>query len=128
MAIKPKIAELVIESLRYRDNEHYDLLCYSMMPNHVHILIKPLKKTDSKPYSLATIIKNHKSYTALNANKIFDREGQFWQEGYYDHYIRNESEFYNVIRYILDNPVRAGLVENYKDWKYSWVAGECIKL
>ena len=125
---KPEIAALIIESLKYRDREEYELICYCIMPNHVHILIKPNQKSDDKPFSLARIMKNHKSYTAVKANKILNRKGQFWQRDYYDHYIRNEKEFYNVIRYILDNSVRAGFVDDYKDWKYSWVDEECIKL
>lgn len=116
-----RIATIVKDSLFYRDNEHYNLLCYCIMPNHVHILIKPLQKSNGKPYSLAYIMKNHKSFTAVQSNKILQRNGIFWQRGYYDHYARNKKEFDNIIGYILNNPVKAGLVKDYQDWKFSWL-------
>ena len=123
-----QIANIIKRSLFYKHNKEYDLICYCLMPNHVHILIKPLFKTKDKPYSIAGIMKNHKSYTAVKSNKILKRNGQFWHRGYYDHYIRDENELYNVIRYILNNPVKAGLVKNYEDWEFSWVDERAIQL
>ncbi len=124
----PQIANIIKNSLFYKHKKEYDLICYCIMPNHVHILIKPLFKTEDRPFSIASIMKNHKSYTAVKSNEILKRNGQFWHWGYYDHYIRDEKEFYNVIRYILNNPVKAGLVKNYEDWEFSWVDEEAIQL
>ena len=98
------------------------------MPNHVHILIKPILKSEGKPYPLFPIMQKHKSYTAVEANKILNRSGKFWQRGYYDHYVRDEKEYFNIIRYILNNPVKAGFVEKYKDWEYSWVYDEYFEM
>ncbi len=123
-----QIADIIKNSLFFKHDKEYNLICYCIMPNHVHILIKPLLKTKDKPYSIAGIMKNHKSFTAIESNKILKRNGQFWHRGYYDHYIRDENEFYNVIRYILNNPVKAGLVEKYEDWGYYWVNEEVLQL
>jgi REP element-mobilizing transposase RayT len=124
----PEIANIIMESLIYNDGKMYDLLCYCIMPNHVHLLIKPLLNQNNIPYSITKIMKTHKSFTAKESNKLINRKGRFWHYGFYDHYIRNERELYNVIRYILDNPVRAGLVKNYEDWEFSWVFEEIISI
>ena len=123
-----QIANIVKDSLLFRRDKEYDLICYCIMPNHVHILIKPLLRTKDQPYSLINIMKNHKSYTAVRSNKILKRSGQFWHRGYYDHYIRDEGEYHNVIHYILNNPVKAGLVKNSEDWEFSWVDEDLVQL
>lgn len=123
-----KIAEIVKYSLLFQDKNEYDLLCYCIMPNHVHILIKPLLKSEGKPHPLFPIMQKHKSYTAVEANKILNRSGKFWQHSYYDHYVRDEKEYFNIIRYILNNPVKANFVEKYEDWKFSWVYDEYFEM
>jgi len=70
-------------------------------------------------HELAIVLRGWKSFTARTANKILARKGSFWQREYYDRLIRNENEFDRAIRYVLDNPERAGL----KDWKWVWSAG-----
>jgi len=123
-----EIAEKVIENLFFWNTKRYNLICYCIMPNHVHILIKPLLKNQDTPFSVTEIIKSHKSYTGKEANKLLVRKGAFWHCGFYDHYIRDNREFFNVIRYILHNPVKGGLIENYEDWKYSWVDEKVLQL
>ena len=59
-----------------------------------------------------------RSYTSHEANKILNRTGQFWMEEYFDRYIRDEKHLNNVIEYIDNNPVKAGLVENPEDFKW----------
>lgn len=66
-------------------------------------------------------MKDHKDYTAHEANKILHRRGQFWLHENYDHYIRNRYELNRIIGYILDNPVKSGLVNDYQEWEYSWL-------
>jgi len=84
------------------------------MPNHIHYLLKPINN-----HTLSEIIKNFKSFTAHEANKILQRNGQFWQEDYYDRYIRNREHYEKTVRYIETNPVKAGLCEKPDDWKYN---------
>jgi len=107
------IAQMTMDSLLFFHNKKYILICAVIMSNHVHILIKPMKKNDNDFYSIAEIIKNHKSFTATQANKILKRSGKFWHHESYDHFIRDEKEYYRVIEYILNNPVNAGLIKEY---------------
>jgi len=112
------IAKLVLDSLWFNHTKHYELFCVLLMSNHVHIVIKPLLQRPDTPYSLAQIMKEHKTYVAKQANMILNRSGEFWSREYYDYWIRDEEEFRRVINYILQNPVKAGLVKDYRDWKH----------
>jgi len=124
----PQIANVVVENLFKWNDIRYKLLCYCIMPNHIHILIKPLLKEERKPFSLARIMQAHKGYTASQANKILQRKGQFWQHESYDHYIRDCEELLRVVKYIMSNPVKAGFVEDYEMWKYNYVRLDVIDL
>ena len=110
---KPEIAETVQGSLLYFDAVRYKLISWVIMPNHTHFLIRPAAGN-----SLSSIMKNHESYTAHQCNKILKRTGQFWQFDYFDRYIRDFDHFEDTIRYIENNPVKAGLCQKPSDWKY----------
>ena len=84
------------------------------MPNHIHFLATPLENIE-----LSEIAHSIKSYTAHEANKLLNRNGQFWQHEPFDRYIRNRKHFVNVIEYIENNPVKARLCEKPKDWRFS---------
>jgi len=115
-----QIARIVMESLNYNDGKLYDLYLAIIMPNHVHIVIKPLISSN-KPISLSKIMKEHKSFTANECNKILHRSGQFWHHENYDHYIRDNEDYERIKDYILNNPVKAGLIDHYNNWKYKIV-------
>ena len=68
----------------------------------------------------ATCLQGWKSFTARKANEILGRGGAFWQREYYDRLIRNGDELERAVRYVVNNPERAGL----KRWKWVWSAGE----
>jgi len=111
-----RIAGMVCDSLIYRDNKVYRLDAFSIMPNHVHLVFKPLVgQDDILPFSIAKILHSLKRYTAIGANKIIGREGQFWQHESYDHVIRDDDEMNGVVQYVLNNPVKAGLVDYWKN-------------
>ncbi|MCK4654560.1 MAG: transposase [Candidatus Cloacimonetes bacterium] len=118
-----EVAQIVINSLRFNDRKLYNLYLVMIMPNHVHIIIKPVK-SESKPVSLAKIMKDHKSYTANEANKLLQRNGQFWHHENYDHYIRDVEDYFRIKNYVLNNPVKARLVDTYEHWKYFYIS-EC---
>ena len=109
-----EIAEQVQESLLHFDAIRYKLIARVIMPNHTHFLIKPINNP-----SLSEIMKKFKSFTAHEANKLLHRSGQFWQEDYFDRYIRNRDHYEKTIDYIENNPVKAGLCEKRGDWKFS---------
>jgi REP element-mobilizing transposase RayT len=114
----PRIADLVTESLHHRDGRVYDLDAFCIMPNHVHLVYTPLPKADSTYHAMSAIMHSLKRYTARQANLLLGREGSFWQHENYDHVVRDEAEWRRIITYVLNNPVKAGLVQHWKEWPY----------
>jgi REP element-mobilizing transposase RayT len=110
----PSIAELVVNALKFFNDDRYHLYAWCVMPNHVHTVVEPYGK-----YHLKNILHSWKSYTSTEANLILEREGRFWQREYYDHLIRDREELNFYINYTLMNPVNAGLCVCWQDWKWS---------
>lgn len=121
---KSNIAEIVREALAYRNHKKYELYAYSIMPNHVHLVLKllphNLNNNGQIDYPLTNVLQGLKSYSGLVANRSLHRCGSFWQSESYDHGVRNLDELERVITYTLNNPVKAGLVEHWEDWPYSY--------
>jgi putative transposase len=117
----PEAAAKVYESLCFRNGRVYELDSFTIMPNHVHIVFRPFEDQEDNPVSLASIMMSLKRYTARQCNDILGREGQFWQHESYDHVIRNQAEWERIIKYVLDNPVKAGLVEKWDDWPWTYL-------
>ena len=115
-----RIAALVTESLHYRDGRVYDLDTFCIMPNHVHAVFTPLPKADGTYHAISAIMHSLKRYTARQANLLLGREGSFWQHENYDHVVRDEAEWRRIITYVLNNPVKAGLVQHWeeREWTY----------
>lgn len=110
----PQIATSVEDALLYFDGEQYRLLAWCVMPNHAHVLIETLPS-----YPLSQVVHSWKSFTAKQANTLLGRNGIFWVREYYDRFIRNDRHLTEAINYIEQNPVKAGLVQNAKDWRFS---------
>lgn len=112
----PEVAQLVLDAYKFYIGKQYDLWAICIMGNHVHALFKVLPDSDV----LWKIMQNIKKYTATQSNKILGLEGKFWERESYDHILRKD-EFENIVRYIINNPVKAGLVARAEDWKWTWV-------
>jgi REP element-mobilizing transposase RayT len=110
----PRIAELTDNSMRFHHGQRFDLLAWVVMPNHVHALFKV---GDSTP--LSAIMQNWKSISAVAANKLLNRSGDFWQEDYWDTFMRDEEQTRKAIRYIESNPVKAKLCQTPEAWPFS---------
>jgi putative transposase len=115
-----QIADLVAESIHYRDGNIYDLVAFCIMPNHVHLVFMPLEKAKDVFYSLSEILQSLKRHTARQSNLILGRSGAFWQDESYDHIVRDEAELERIAKYIINNPVKAGLVDGPTKWKWTY--------
>jgi REP element-mobilizing transposase RayT len=111
---QPQIAELIVNALHYGERELklYELVAWVVMANHVHVVVYPL-------VTLARISKAIKGYSALEANRILERTGHFWQHESFDHWIRDRYELERIIRYVEQNPVKAGLVKSEDEFRWS---------
>lgn len=127
------IREILEKQLHRFDNELYTLICYCVMSNHVHILIDTKiqlseisgeNQIDMNYKQLDVIMKNIKGPSAWYANKYLNKHGQFWERESFDIYIRNEKMLNNVITYILENPVKAKMVEKWDDFPGNYLKME----
>jgi REP element-mobilizing transposase RayT len=116
----PAIADLVFDAILKRDPEDYDLIVFTIMPNHVHMVCTPSHVEDDKYISLPRVMHSLKRKTAWDANSLLGRKGPFWQHESYDHFVRDLAELERIVRYVLDNPVRAGLVESWDLWPWTY--------
>ncbi len=99
-----KIAKIVAETLLYFNHKRYELSDWVIMPNHVHMLIKPLGE-----YSLSQILHSIKSYSSHKINELTGKKGQVWMHESYDHIIRSERAFKAIRNYIRNNPLKANI-------------------
>ena len=98
----------------YRRELHYQLYGYVIMPDHFHCIIQADPGVD-----IADIMNKIKGHSSFVLNKYLGRTGKLWQKGYHDHAIRNGKDFEEKVNYIHRNPIRAGLVDNMGDYKFS---------
>ncbi len=110
----PRVAALTENALRFHHGQRFDLLAWVVMPNHVHAL---LKVGDTTP--LSKIIQNWKSISAVAANKLVGRSDDYWQEDYWDTFMRDEEQTRKAVRYIENNPVKAKLCRTPEEWPFS---------
>ncbi|MDQ3014009.1 MAG: hypothetical protein M3X11_25310 [Acidobacteriota bacterium] len=145
-----RIAALVAEDFHHFDGDRYRLDAFCVMPNHVHTVLKPLPTTEAGKaaclnhtlvedhdrnlgyltedrqfvpitfHSLASIMHSIKRHSAYEANRLLGRNGAFWQAESYDRYIRDDEQWLRTIRYVLANPVKAGLVKEWQQWRWTW--------
>ncbi|MGV3618640.1 MAG: circularly permuted type 2 ATP-grasp protein [Fimbriimonas sp.] len=103
---RPEIASIVKDNLAHFDGSRYRLHAWSIMPNHVHVVVEPLAGQDLK-----SVLHSWKSYTANQINAALGERGERWQKEYFDHLIRDEVDLIAQIAYVEANPARAGLTE-----------------
>lgn len=124
-----QVANIVQEELFKWDGIYYDLLCFTIMSNHVHMVIDTsvqlLKEEiyldiENNYVQLDQILKRIKGSTACRCNRLLKRTGQFWERESWDVYIRNQKMLQNVITYTLENPVKKGLVKEWQEYKWSY--------
>jgi REP element-mobilizing transposase RayT len=120
--VKPGVAELsdperhmVADCLRFRHGQKYWLHAFVVMNDHVHVLVTPIGEIP-----LEDLVREWKSYPAHQFSKLGTHKGGVWQVDYFDRIVRDQDEFLEKARYILNNPA--------KRWPgldgYRWVGTE----
>ncbi|MCF7816998.1 MAG: cobalamin-dependent protein, partial [Kiritimatiellales bacterium] len=100
----PELSQIVADTLVHFDGERYDLDEWVVMPNHVHVLMRPLAEN-----TLADILHSWKSFSAHEINKATGQKGIVWQRESYDHIVRDADELMRIRNYIRRNPEKAGI-------------------
>ena len=113
-------ARAVIDQIRREDSVgSTETLAFVVMPDHLHWLVR---LNGQRPLSQTVSVV--KSFSSRQINQNMCRSGKVWQSGFHDHGIRDEEDLTAVARYIVTNPLRAGLVDqlgDYPHWDAVWV-------
>ncbi|MHC8333384.1 REP-associated tyrosine transposase [Pseudomonas sp. LB3P25] len=114
-----RLGRLVVLELRQAQEEGWaDFLTWVVMPDHMHCLVQLHDKT------LAELMCRIKSRSSLAVNQALGRRGRLWQKGYHDRAVRREEDVKDLARYVVANPIRAGLVTRVHDyplWDACWL-------
>lgn len=113
-------ARIVIHAMRNQVEAHrVESLAFVVMPDHLHWLIVLQGNT-----TLAALMRSVKGRSSRQVNQLRGTNQPVWQNGYHDHAVREDEELVNVARYIVANPLRAGLVNKIGDyplWDAKWL-------
>ncbi|MCX6907698.1 MAG: transposase, partial [Verrucomicrobia bacterium] len=101
---EPALASLVADALQHFHGTRYTLEDFVVMPNHVHILVTPLKD-----HALSENLHSWKSFSAKQVNRAIGRTGTVWQDESFDHIVRSAAQLAHFHDYIRSNPAAAHL-------------------
>jgi putative transposase len=114
-----KLARLLITELRAaHDQQQVTSLAWVVMPDHLHWLVQ------LQTGSLEQLMRRIKSKSARQINQLLGTHGPIWQPGYHDRALRQDEDLQSAARYIVANPLRAGLVKRIGDyplWDAVWL-------
>jgi len=121
---EPLIAEMVQQALLHFSGKRYTLHEWCVMPNHVHVLFHP-----TNGWTMSSSVASWKSFIGRRISAWMNQHAGYaglrpgpqrvWHREYFDRYIRDEAHYANVVAYIHNNPVQAGLCERPEDWASS---------
>lgn len=119
---KPENLEIMFTTLQFWEGKRLQNIALTIMPNHVHWVFKLFEKDSAEnPVYLQDILQSVKRHSSNRINKVEGRSGTLWQKESFDTTIRNDRHLYYAIKYTLNNPVKAGLTSDWRDWKGTWV-------
>jgi REP element-mobilizing transposase RayT len=110
---QPQTAQIILHSLHWLESQkRITLDAAVIMPDHLHFV------ATLRQGSLSQLMRGFKSFTAKEINYCLNRHGNFWQPQYHDHALRKDEDLNSVVLYTLNNPVRAGLVDDFHEYPY----------
>jgi len=104
---------VLAQIVRAADDEQFAILAYCFMPDHLHILAE----AESESADARRFIKRAKQLSGFYYSK--QSGGQLWQRYGYERVLRSEDDTLGVAKYVLENPVRGGLVQSPQDYEFS---------
>ncbi len=111
------VAAMVCENIEfYASKFKYRLYGYCLMPDHLHVLLSPM----NSGLQISRWLREFKSLTT-NRYQSITRHATLWQRSAYDHVCRNGETAESALVYIVNNPVRGCLVQDWEDWPWTKV-------
>jgi putative transposase len=115
--------QIVCDACLYWHGQRLIMHVATIMPDHVHMVFRPLRQPEGSWPSLSSIMQGIKGYTSREINKARGVAGTLWQPEYHDRVLRTSAEIEQKIGYVQDNPVRAGFVAKPGEYRFT-VRGE----
>ncbi|WP_368073550.1 REP-associated tyrosine transposase [Zobellella denitrificans] len=113
-------ARIVVQDMKRLHQEQLMMsVAWVLMPDHLHWLFQLGENTE-----LSLVVKLLKGRTAKHLNELRHDQGHVWQKGFHDHAVRKDEDLRGIARYIVANPLRAGLVKRVGDypwWDAMWL-------
>jgi REP element-mobilizing transposase RayT len=108
------LAAAAVEVLRALSaKRRVPLFGYCVMPDHVHLVVGPSSECD-----IVTFVGQYKNLV-LRAAWTRGVTGSFWQSSFWDHFLRSDEDLGAAVEYVLTNPVRRGLVIDWRDYPFA---------
>ncbi|GEM_PF-2622374 len=119
------LARLCAQELHERDGRDYNLLAYSIMSNHLYLVLdikssfgeEPLQEYEFK----SSILAKFKERTAQGCNRLLGRSGPFWDKEDLSIAIRDRHMLKNIKKYIISHPTKRGLVNHWNDHEFTYL-------
>jgi putative transposase len=110
-----RVAQALKQKMISLKDSVLEVYMFTIMSNHVHLLMSLHEKQE-----LRDVMKQLKGSSARECNLLLERSGAFWQHESYDRVLRRD-EYGPVTRYILNNPVKARVVDHWKAYRWTWI-------
>jgi putative transposase len=120
LELNQEARQLVLDTCRFFNQKRYKIFALVVMPDHVHLLIQPLMKSQTECWSLGSILHSIKSFSAKQIPQVMKHIGKVWQDGRHDRLVRNVQEFQAFQEYIRQNPVKASLSQAPESYPFLW--------
>ncbi len=132
----PEVAAIVEKEIRKHDGKYYNLVAFTLMPNHMHIVLDfSIQLSFINPFDLdlytnvSEVMGKIKGSSSFYANKILGNSGKsFWGVSYYDRYIRDYNHFFGAVNYTINNVVKAKIATHWMNHPYTWLISDYQKL
>ena len=112
---------IVLDCCLHEHEVKYLLHSAVVMPDHVHLILTPLLNRQKQAVcTLAEIMGGIKGASSHRINRRLGRRGRVWQEESFDRVLRSSEKLDEKIGYILENPVRKGLVAEAREYRWLW--------
>jgi REP element-mobilizing transposase RayT len=113
--------EIVLSSCCHDHRTKYELYAAVVMPDHAHLILTPMiDEVRNEFFPLLEIMRSIKGASAHLINRQLRRRGTVWQEESFDHVLRSSESLDAKIDYVLQNPVRKGLVDDWHLYRGIW--------
>lgn len=116
--LSPVAAKHINDEINFRSGKEVKIYSYCLMPNHLHLL---LSLSPSYGKSLQNWVAAFKRHTAYHLKSVVGGGTRLWQKKFYEHVVRNDESLKNIAEYIVLNPVRKGMVENWNEFPHSFM-------